>query len=123
MTNTRAKSRFDPSFWILTFPSESLIKDAEHESFTSLNKIQTGRCLNRSDTMRLTNIPEIAQLSTSEKILLVEDLWDSIAGDESSLAVPQSHMDELDRRLDAYESDPDNLLSLEELQTRIEKRK
>jgi putative addiction module component (TIGR02574 family) len=73
--------------------------------------------------MRLTNIPEIAQLSTSEKILLVEDLWDSIAGDESSLAVPQSHMDELDRRLDAYESDPDNLLSLEELQTRIEKRK
>jgi putative addiction module component (TIGR02574 family) len=73
--------------------------------------------------MRLTNIPEIAQLSTSGKILLVEDLWDSITGDESSLAVPQSHLDELDRRLDAYESDPDNLLSLEELQTRIEKRK
>ncbi|MEW6532891.1 MAG: addiction module protein [Thermodesulfobacteriota bacterium] len=73
--------------------------------------------------MRLTDIPELAQLSTPEKILLVEDLWDSITGDESSLAVPQSHKDELDIRLDAYESHPGSLLSLEELQARIEKRK
>ncbi|AFM25941.1 addiction module protein [Desulfomonile tiedjei] len=73
--------------------------------------------------MRLTDIPEIAGLSTPEKILLVEDLWDSIAGDESSLVVPQSHKDELERRLDSYESGPGNLLSLEELQTRVEKRK
>jgi putative addiction module component (TIGR02574 family) len=73
--------------------------------------------------MRLTDIPEIAQLSTPEKILLVEDLWESIAGDEAGLAVPQSHIDELDRRIDAYESHPGNLLSLEELRSRIEKRK
>ncbi|MBI2848910.1 MAG: addiction module protein [Chloroflexi bacterium] len=73
--------------------------------------------------MRATDIPEIARLSTPEKILLVEDLWDSIASDESSVPVPQSHMKELDRRLKRYESDPGNLLSLEELQVRIEKRK
>jgi len=73
--------------------------------------------------MRLTDVPEIARLSTPEKILLVEDLWDSIAGDESSLAVPQSHKEELQRRLDAYESNPAGLLSIEELQVRIEKRK
>jgi putative addiction module component (TIGR02574 family) len=72
--------------------------------------------------MRLTDIPEIARLSASEKILLVEDLWDSIASDELGLAVPQSHRDELDRRLDAYDSQS-ALLSLEELQARIEKRK
>ncbi|MFC1836555.1 addiction module protein, partial [Thermodesulfobacteriota bacterium] len=42
--------------------------------------------------MRLTDIPEIARLSTPEKILLVEDLWDSIAKDESSLAVPQTEV-------------------------------
>ncbi|MGA3118428.1 MAG: addiction module protein [Syntrophobacteraceae bacterium] len=34
--------------------------------------------------MRLNDIPEIARLSTPEKILLLEDLWDSIATDESS---------------------------------------
>jgi len=49
--------------------------------------------------VRISDIPEIARLSTPEKILLVEDLWDSIASDESSVPVPQSHMEELDRRL------------------------
>lgn len=37
-------------------------------------------------------------MSTSEKILFVEDLSDSISSDESLVAVPQSHIDELDSR-------------------------
>jgi putative addiction module component (TIGR02574 family) len=73
--------------------------------------------------MRVSDIPEIAKLSAPEKILLVEDLWDSIASDESGVPVPQSHMDELDRRLKRYESHPGDLLSLDELFSRIEKRK
>ncbi len=73
--------------------------------------------------MRVSSIPEITKLTTSEKILLVEELWDSIASDESSVPVLQSHRDELDRRLDKSESAPSDLLSLEELQSRIEKRK
>ena len=73
--------------------------------------------------MRASDIPEIGKLSTPEKILLVEDLWDSIASDESSVPVPKSHMDELDRRLKKYKSNPGNLLSLEELQARVETRK
>ena len=51
------------------------------------------------------------------------DLWDNIASDESAVPFPQSHRKELDRRLKRYESAPGTLLSLEELQTRIEKRK
>jgi putative addiction module component (TIGR02574 family) len=62
-------------------------------------------------------------ISTPEKILLVEDLWDSSASDESPVTVPQSHMEELDRRLKRYGSPPGKLLSLEELRTRIDKRK
>ena len=73
--------------------------------------------------MRANDIPEISKLSTPEKILLVEDLWDSIVSDESVVPVPQSHMEELDRRLKRYESAPGNLLSLEELRARIETRK
>ena len=73
--------------------------------------------------MRASDIHEITKLSTPEKILLVEDLWDSIASDESAVPVPQSHMAELDRRLKRYGSSPGTLLSLEELRTRIEKRK
>ena len=73
--------------------------------------------------MRTSDIPEITKLSTPEKILLVEDLWDSIASDESVVPVPQSHKEELDRRLKRYESTPGTLLSFEELRTRIERRK
>jgi len=73
--------------------------------------------------MRITDIPEIENLTTSEKILLVEDLWDKIAVDESRIPIPQSHKEELDRRLARYEAHPGSLLSLEELQGRIESRK
>lgn len=59
----------------------------------------------------------------TEKLLLVEDLWDRIASDASKLHIPQSHKEELDRRLKNYEANPDNLLSFEELQGRIEERK
>jgi putative addiction module component (TIGR02574 family) len=73
-----------------------------------------------STGMRLDEIPEIARLSVAERILLLEDLWDSIASEPSSVPVPQSHRAELDNRLTAYEKDPGSLLTLEELRQRIE---
>ena len=73
--------------------------------------------------MRLKDIPEISKLSTPERILLVEDLWDSISVNETDVPVPESHKAELDSRFRKYESAPGALLSLEELRARIEKRK
>jgi putative addiction module component (TIGR02574 family) len=73
--------------------------------------------------MRVTDIPEIDQLSIPEKILLVEDLWDSIAANEANVPVPQSHIEELDRRIKSYESRRGGLLTLDELRGRIERRK
>ena len=73
--------------------------------------------------MRVSDITEIKKLSMPEKILLVEELWDSITSDESVVPLPESHMEELDIRLKRYEAAPGNLLSLEELRTRIERRK
>jgi putative addiction module component (TIGR02574 family) len=73
--------------------------------------------------VRISDIPEITKLGTPEKILSVEDLWDSIASDESTVPVPQSHTEELDRRLNRYVSSPGPVLSLEEIRTRVEKRK
>lgn len=70
--------------------------------------------------MRVDDIPEIARLTASEKILLVEDLWDSIASEPSNVPVPSSHREELDRRLADYEKDPGRLLTLEDLRGRIE---
>ena len=77
----------------------------------------------RRRTMHISDIPEITQLSIPEKILLAEEIWDSIASEESRISVPQSHLDELDRRQKNYQSAPGILLSLEELQSKIEDRK
>jgi putative addiction module component (TIGR02574 family) len=73
--------------------------------------------------VRASDIPQITKLSAPEKILLVEDLWDSIASDESAVPVPQSHKEELDRRVKQFQSAPGGLLSLDELRARIESRK
>ena len=56
--------------------------------------------------MRVDAIPEIGSLSTAEKILLVQDLWDSIAADAAPLPVPRSHLDELERRWERSASSP-----------------
>jgi len=73
--------------------------------------------------MRISDMPEISELSIPEKILLVEDLWDKIVSDEPDIPVPQGHKKELKKRLRRYKTTPGNLLSLKELRTRIEKRK
>jgi putative addiction module component (TIGR02574 family) len=69
--------------------------------------------------MKSTDIVELSKLSIQEKILLVEEIWDSIAKEESEIPVPESHKAELDRR----SASPGKLLSLGELKARIEKRK
>lgn len=73
--------------------------------------------------MHALDIPEINRLSIPEKILLVEELWDSIAAKATAVPVPASHMAELDKRLKRHAAHPGELLSLEELQLRIESRK
>ena len=73
--------------------------------------------------MRIKDIPELSDLSVPEKILFVEELWDSISSTESEVPVPESHKNELDKRFEKYLESPGELLSLHELQARIEKRK
>ena len=68
--------------------------------------------------MRAVDIPDFHNLSRSEKILLVEELWDEIASDES-VPFPISHAQELDRRLDQHRSNPGRLLSIDELRDRL----
>jgi putative addiction module component (TIGR02574 family) len=48
----------------------------------------------------------IDRLSVAERILLVEEIWDSIAEEVNSSDLTPAQKDELDRRLAAMESDP-----------------
>ena len=72
--------------------------------------------------MKITDIPGISRLSTAEKILFVEEIWDSIASRER-IPVPESHKAELDRRLAKHQNHSGHRVSLKELQARIAKRK
>jgi putative addiction module component (TIGR02574 family) len=47
----------------------------------------------------------LRKLPVDERIRLVEDLWDSIAADQNTLPLTTDQRIELDRRLDAYETD------------------
>lgn len=45
---------------------------------------------------------EIEKLDLADKLLLVEDVWDSIAEDNGALPMPEWHRKELERRSEAY---------------------
>jgi putative addiction module component (TIGR02574 family) len=53
-----------------------------------------------------TAIQDLKRLPVSERIQLVEDLWDSIADDSPVMGLTPEYIAELDRRLDALEAQP-----------------
>jgi putative addiction module component (TIGR02574 family) len=62
----------------------------------------------------------IDKLSVTERLVLVEDIWDSIAAEQQLLDMPNWHKDELDRRLAAYSANPSPGSSWNEVKARLE---
>jgi len=50
---------------------------------------------------------DILELSVSERIQLVEDIWDSIMEVPDSILLSEEQKLELDQRLDSYHANPD----------------
>jgi len=71
--------------------------------------------------MSLDDFPELIKLTTKEKILLIEELWDSIQPDDSTIPVPESHKRELNQRIATLKTE--NLLTMDELKKRVDSRK
>jgi hypothetical protein len=65
--------------------------------------------------MNVTEIPQVAVMSVPEKIIFLEDLWDSIAIHDQAVPVQES-------RFARHGASPDSLLSLQELQQKIANR-
>jgi putative addiction module component (TIGR02574 family) len=65
---------------------------------------------------------DILSLSVSERIQLVEDIWDSIVDVPEAVALTDDQKRELDNRLDAYRLRPDEGSSWKEVRERIQKR-
>jgi len=62
---------------------------------------------------------DIEQLSVSQRLELITLLWDSIPDSPEGLPVPESHRQELERRLAAADASPDSAIPWEEVRTRL----
>lgn len=62
---------------------------------------------------------EIKQLSVVERLLLVQEIWDSIVADQESLPITEAQRDELDKRLRAYRTAPEEGSPWEEVKNRV----
>lgn len=64
---------------------------------------------------------KIKKLSVSERILIVEDIWDSIVYSNENLPVTDRQKEELDKRLVSYSKNPSEGSSWNEVKNRIQK--
>jgi putative addiction module component (TIGR02574 family) len=62
---------------------------------------------------------EIQHLTVSERIMLVEALWDSIVAEDSNIELTEAQKLELDRRLAAFEIDQDTGSSWPNVKSRV----
>lgn len=63
--------------------------------------------------MESTLSKQIEKLNKSEKLLLVEALWDSIASEPKDVPLPEHHKSVLDERLKTLEEDTEKGTSWE----------
>lgn len=63
---------------------------------------------------------EVEALSVAERILLVEEIWNSIAEEQEAVEVTPAQREELDRRLEAHRAAPGEGTSWEEVKRRLD---
>ncbi len=61
----------------------------------------------------------IDQLTVAERVLLVEEIWDSIASESGELRLTEAQEEDLRRRITAYEANPKAGSSWEEVKARL----
>ncbi len=61
------------------------------------------------------SINDILELPTAERVEIVQKIWDSLAANPEAVPVTDAQKKELDRRLAAFENDPEAGESWEEV--------
>jgi putative addiction module component (TIGR02574 family) len=65
---------------------------------------------------------DFLSLSVPERIILVEDIWDSVSEVPEAVVLTEEQKSELNRRLDAYHKNPGEGSPWSEVRTRIRSR-
>ncbi|MFM2429513.1 MAG: hypothetical protein RLZZ511_726 [Cyanobacteriota bacterium] len=66
---------------------------------------------------------QIKTLDLNDRIQLVQAIWDTIADEQEYPDLTDEEKQELDRRIDEHDADPDNVLTWEELKSSIKSKK
>lgn len=74
-------------------------------------------------SMKQELVAEILALPVEDRVRLVEAIWDSISAVPEALPLTEWQKEELDRRLDDLEKNPDAGSTLEEVFARIRRPK
>ena len=70
-----------------------------------------------------TTLNQIITLSIQERIRIVQAILESIAAEQDYPDLTDFQKQELDRRIDDYEANPDNVLTWEEVKASVKARK
>ena len=69
--------------------------------------------------MILERFPEVQQLSPSEKLLFVSELWNDLEAHPSEVPVSREINAELDRRMEHFRQHPDEFTTWETVKERL----
>jgi putative addiction module component (TIGR02574 family) len=67
-------------------------------------------------------LDEARKLSVSDRMLLLEEIWDSIGMDQSVPPLTPEQREELDQRLADYQADPQSGTAWPEVRAQIERK-
>jgi putative addiction module component (TIGR02574 family) len=68
------------------------------------------------------DLDEVLRLPLTERLRLVEAIWNSIAADSTAMPLTEAQRAELDRRLAEHEASPDDVVAWEEIKAAITER-
>lgn len=69
--------------------------------------------------MILERFPEVQKMSSSEKLVLVSELWNDLEAHPSEVPVSREIIAELDRRMEQFHRNPNDFTSWESVRERI----
>jgi len=75
-----------------------------------------------STVMSTLTKADFLNLSVPERIILVEDIWDSVSEVPDAVVLTEEQKSELDRRLDAYHKNPSEGSPWSEVRARMRSR-
>lgn len=73
--------------------------------------------------MNLADFPQVFALPVRDKLLMVEEIWQSIGNADDELEVSEAEKQELDSRWAKFKKDPSRALTLEQLDVLIKDRR